>query len=58
MFLNWEMFSNILRLLFSINKELSGRSGGQAEVEESVSEGNLGTCLKVALGDTCPAGLS
>lgn len=51
-------YSNILRLLFSVNKELSGRSGGQAEVEESVSEGNLGTCLKVALGDTCPAGLS
>lgn len=58
MLLNWEMFPNILRLLFGVSKELRGKSGGQGEVEESMSEGDLGACLKVALGDTCPAGLS
>lgn len=52
-----KLFPNVLRLLFGINRELRGRTG-QAEVEESMSEGNLGACLKVALGDACPARLS
>lgn len=57
MLFKWEIFPNVLRLLFSINRELRGRTG-QAEVGESMSEGSLGACLKVALGDACPAGLS
>lgn len=37
--LNWEMFPNIVRLLFGINRELRGRAAGQAEVEEDMSAG-------------------
>lgn len=40
--LNWEMFPNIVRLLFGINRERRGRAAGQAEVEEDMSAGRWG----------------
>lgn len=41
--LNWEMFLNIIRLLFGINRELRGRAAGQAEVEEDSPQGAGGS---------------